>query len=412
MSGRSFRLECPENQAPAVLDLLAAEGFVSRPDPVHPLARVLTEEPAPLGESTAARAGLVYIQDRSSMLPPLLLDPPPGAAVADLCAAPGSKTSLLARLVGWEGFVLGNEPNPQRLGTLRANLRRLNLANTATCSWPGERIPLIEGGWGHLLLDPPCSGWGTEDRHPGIREKWSGERTSGLLSLQRALLDHAATLLAPGGRLLYSTCTTNPEENGEQTARAAGEHELEILPLRLPEGFRAEADAAGGLTVDATGSGAQGFYLCLLAKRGESPYVSTPPSDDIPGEPVDPAELAEGLHPAPAWENLPPGEVRLFKGRVLFLHRKALALPRALRWQGFPLGRLDKRGRFRPEPKTALLLPPYAPEHGLNIDDSEALRGLLQGQSLRAPGEGRGVWWRKIPLGWLSRKGKRVLWAR
>ena len=104
---RSFRLVCNPGQIPSVEALLSAQGFVFEPEPFSPLARRLLQEPFPLGRSLAAFWGYVYIQDRSSMLPPLALAPGEGARVLDMCASPGSKTGLLAQLVGREGLVLG-----------------------------------------------------------------------------------------------------------------------------------------------------------------------------------------------------------------------------------------------------------------------------------------------------------------
>ena len=95
---RSFRLVCGPEQIPSVEALLSAQGFVFEPEPFSPLARRLLQEPFPLGRSLAAFWGYVYIQDRSSMLPPLALAPGEGARVLDMCASPGSKTGLLAQL--------------------------------------------------------------------------------------------------------------------------------------------------------------------------------------------------------------------------------------------------------------------------------------------------------------------------
>ncbi len=123
--------------------LLSSQGFSFEPEPFFPLARKLRSGPFPLGSSLAALFGYIYIQDRSSMLPPLALAPEKGAAVLDMCASPGSKTGLLAQLVGPEGFVLANEPSRNRLLTLRRNLQHLNLFLCATCSYPGEKIPVV-----------------------------------------------------------------------------------------------------------------------------------------------------------------------------------------------------------------------------------------------------------------------------
>lgn len=106
-TGRSFRLVCPPEQMPQVESLLRAQGYEFEPEPFSPFCRRLLCEPRPLGSSLAAFFGYIYIQDRSSMLPPLALAPRQGEAVLDMCASPGSKTGFLGQLTGPDGFVLG-----------------------------------------------------------------------------------------------------------------------------------------------------------------------------------------------------------------------------------------------------------------------------------------------------------------
>ena len=117
-TGRSFRLVCPPEQMPQVESLLRAQGYEFEPETFSPFCRRLLCEPRPLGSSLAAFFGYIYIQDRSSMLPPLALAPRQGEAVLDMCASPGSKTGFLGQLTGPDGFVLGNELSRARLATL------------------------------------------------------------------------------------------------------------------------------------------------------------------------------------------------------------------------------------------------------------------------------------------------------
>jgi len=413
---RSFRLVCDPHRAGAVEDWLAAEGFACEPEPFHPLCRRLTAEPRPLGESQAARFGYLYIQDRSSMLPPLALAPAEGASVLDMCAAPGSKTGFLAQLAGPRGFVLGNEPTRDRLPTLRQNLRRLNLAQAATCAHPGEELPLPDGTWDFIQLDPPCSGWGTEEKNPGVRAIWTPEKTGQLARLQRALLRRAARLLAPGGRLLYSTCTTNPDENEAQALWTAERLDLAPLPLAPFPGFAFEPPRPGGegtLRTDMAAGSGQGFFLALFGK----PADAAPPDDAatrpapaaLPGRRLDPRRLRCPDDPAPAWENLPPGEVWDFGGQAFFLPEKGLSLPPALRWQGFALGKCSG-DRFLPAPRCRILLPAWRGGEGLNLEDPAELAALLSGRSLDAP-PGCGLYFRGLPLGRLRRTGRRAVWA-
>ncbi|HCF04809.1 MAG TPA: RNA methyltransferase, partial [Desulfomicrobiaceae bacterium] len=161
-----------------------------------------------MGRSLAARLGLIYIQDISSMVPPLVLAPHPGDVVLDLCASPGSKTGMLAEAVGLWGMVVANEPNPRRLATLRANMRQIGAVEVVTTSFARfPRLPSAQG-FPRILVDAPCSGWGTAHKHPEVLRLWRDDKTQTLESLQRALLARAAEILAPGGVLVYSTCTT------------------------------------------------------------------------------------------------------------------------------------------------------------------------------------------------------------
>lgn len=412
---RSFRLVCSENQIPLVESLLEAQGFRFEPEPFFPLARRLVYEPMPLGRSIAAFWGFIYIQDRSSMLPPLALAPEVGNRVLDMCASPGSKTGLLAQLVGKQGVVLGNEPDRQRLATLRRNLLTLNLLQTVTCSWPGEHLPLPDGnagrGWNRILLDPPCSGWGTTDRHPQAIKMWQGERIKPLIALQRALLTEAARLLNPGGRLIYSTCTTNIEENEAQIRFAVHELGLEPVPLSGFPGFHLAdpllPEGEGTLRIDEAGSEAQGFYIACLRKPG----TFTPEAreaDPLPSHQLfSSANLALfGMDPA----LLPPGELACFKDTLHFLPEQARFFPASVRWQGMALGKCSGQG---PYPRLRALFGPETTLPRLVLEDVQLLEGLLQGQSLRTdlPGKQAVLYWRELPLARIRLQNGRALWS-
>lgn len=413
VTSRYFRFVCSPGELPAVEDLLRTQGYTWNDLDISPWCKELVDEPSPLGDSLAARFGLIYIQDKSSMLPPLLLDPPQGAMVLDMCASPGSKTGLLAQLVGPEGFVLGNEPSRDRLATLRQNLRRLNLANTATCSYPGEKLPLEPDSLEYILLDPPCSGWGTTDKNPNILEVWNDEKTGQLETLQRRLLERAADALAPGGRMIFSTCTTNVRENEEQVVYALEHLGLELNPLPPVPGLVFETPKLGlegVLRVDMKASRSQGFFMACFGKAGASDAASIVGGNDsrsIPGRPVDPASTAPLVPPAQL-SALPPGSLYDFTGRVMLLHEHSAKLPASLRWQGFPVGKFAGK-TFRPDSSIRQLVPAWKEGNGLNLDSVEPLLALLSGQSLEAPAKGTGLYYKGLSLGRFTRKGKRAL---
>ena len=453
---RSFRLVCTPEQVPAVEALLRAQGYDFEPEPFSPLCRRLVAEPRPLGGSLAAFFGYIYIQDRSSMLPPLALAPAAGSAVLDMCASPGSKTGFLAQLVGRNGFVLGNEPSPTRLGTLRANLHQLNLIQAATCSYSGDALPLRPGSWDAILLDPPCSGWGTAEKHPQVLKLWQGDKLDSLTGLQRRLLRHATSLLRPGGRLVYSTCTTNVDENEAQVHFAEQELGLEREHLAPIPGFVWEelSGGEGTLRVDGARSQAQGFYVALFRKPGnadaavlpcessagvpQNAIFETPASipagmqnpgqrngrragrnrgDDRAGKPAErpsgsplPPESLAGATCNP--DLLPPGRAVLYGEHVRFVPPQATALlPPGCVWQGSLLGKLCG-GTLDAAPRLRVLMP-QSPDaaSSLVLDDVADVAALLSGQSRQTGLEGReaGLWWRDLPLGRIVLKQGRAI---
>lgn len=403
---RYFRITGPERLRPAVARMLQAENFEFTSEPFSANCYRLLTEPRPLGSSLAAFFGYIYIQDRSSMLPPLALAPMAGSAVLDLCASPGSKTGFLAELAGPEGMVLANEPNPARIATLRANMNTLDYLNVVTCQYEGVDLPLFADSWEQILLDPPCSGWGTENRNPGVRKLWSGEKAEKLIKIQRALLNKAATLLAPGGRLLYSTCTTNPDENERQAVFAIEELGLELVPLSPFSGFHfCDSQLPGTLLVDGPASGAQGFYLALLRKPESCPRCEIGNEYFIP-----PADAREMLVGTLDLSGMPPGTVGIFNGKARFLPRQAgKILPRALRWQGRNLGEIDKNGRHSPNPRLKSLA--SFSECVAQVDEIKALRSFLSGTArvCESSAELAALRWEDLPLGLCKvRKGRLI----
>ncbi len=160
----------------------------------------------------AFRYGLMQVQDESSALMGLLLDPQPGESVLDLCAAPGGKAVHLAALMRNEGRILAVDIHDSKLSLVKDNCKRpgakivrLKCADASTLALqsPADKI----------LLDAPCSGLGVLGRKADIRWAKDARTIEELAQLQGRLLDNSAKLLRPGGRVLYSTCTIDPLEN-------------------------------------------------------------------------------------------------------------------------------------------------------------------------------------------------------
>ena len=156
--------------------------------------------------------GAWWVQDAAASLPALLLAVKPGESVADLCAAPGGKTAQLAS-TGAE--VLAVDRSAQRMKRFATNMDRLGLAVETRIA---DAAQLKAGPFDAILLDAPCSATGTIRRHPDVAWNKTEADIAKLAALQARLLDHAVTLLKPGGRLVYCTCSLEPEEGENQIA--------------------------------------------------------------------------------------------------------------------------------------------------------------------------------------------------
>ncbi len=166
------------------------------------------------------RTGAISIQDEASQTVPLLLDVQANDRVLDLCAAPGGKTPPLERAAGPSGMVVAADRHAHRLRAMREQFKRLGLAQVRLVELDAAS-PLPFGAFfNRILVDAPCSGTGTLARHPEIRWRLQPEQLAEFHALQTALLKSALERLAPGGRLVYSTCSMEPEEN-EQVVEAA-----------------------------------------------------------------------------------------------------------------------------------------------------------------------------------------------
>ncbi|HEY0602952.1 MAG TPA: RsmB/NOP family class I SAM-dependent RNA methyltransferase [Herpetosiphonaceae bacterium] len=184
-------------------------------------------------------AGLYYLQEPSAMAVVEVLDVRPGMRVLDLAAAPGGKATQIAGYLAGEGVLVANEVESSRIKALGENLERWGARNAVITNETPERLadhfgPLFD----RVLLDAPCSGEGMFRKNPGARAEWSAEHVAGCAARQARILDHAARLVAPGGLLVYSTCTFAPEENEQRIAAFLAEHhQWELVDIPKLHGF-------------------------------------------------------------------------------------------------------------------------------------------------------------------------------
>jgi len=189
-----------------------------------------------LNSLASFRDGWFYVQDPSTLLAVTELNPQPGETVLDLCAAPGGKTTFIAQLMRNEGKIVACDISAERLKLLRENCARLGVTCVETTSNPQSAIRSPQ--FDRILVDAPCSNTGVMRRRVDLRWRILLDEISRLRQAQLDLLKLAATKLKPGGVLIYSTCSLEPEENSEvvkEFLRAhAGfklESERELLPF-------------------------------------------------------------------------------------------------------------------------------------------------------------------------------------
>ena len=208
--------------------------------------------------------GAVSIQDGASQLAAKLLDPQPGDHILDACAAPGGKTAHILESAT-RPRLLALDRDQNRLEQLTNTLRRLNLHAETCCADAAGPAQWWDGKpFDRVLLDAPCSATGVIRRHPDIKVHRRPTDLVALVTHQRALLDALWPLLAPGGLLLYATCSLLPEENGQQIQCVLDSHPDAVArPIEAEWG----QPLAHGRQILPGEAGMDGFYYALLQKR-------------------------------------------------------------------------------------------------------------------------------------------------
>ena len=256
---------------------LARAGYATRPTPVSPLGLVV-DKCGRVTDLPQFGRGLCYVEDEAGQLVPPLLDPQPGERLLDACAAPGGKATHLAALMQSRGEIVAMDRSPDRLRLLQENCRRLGVTIitpvqadlTSGRDRAASRL-LGDRPFDGILVDAPCSGLGVLKRHP--EAKW--QKTAGALLRHQAtqlhLLERASALLRPGGRIVYSTCSTEPEENEHVIDRFCKKHKefrRESVEPWLPQAGQFLLTVQGDLsTIPFMHSHSlDGFFACRLRK--------------------------------------------------------------------------------------------------------------------------------------------------
>jgi 16S rRNA (cytosine967-C5)-methyltransferase len=196
----------------------------------------------------AVSSGLAYAQDPSSQLVAHVASAlvAPGGRVLDLCAAPGGKSALVLSL-GTAGRVVAADLRLNRSRLMRPTIERAGRCAIVTAD--AVVAPFVAESWDVVLLDAPCSGTGTFRRHPELKWRLSPDSIDGMAQKQHALLNAGLQLLAPGGKLLYTTCSVEPEENEGVVVDLPDGLAIAKLQPHLPKGVPSIPTSAGGIRI-------------------------------------------------------------------------------------------------------------------------------------------------------------------
>jgi NOL1/NOP2/fmu family ribosome biogenesis protein/precorrin-6B methylase 2 len=331
------------------------------------------------------------------MLPAEVLDPQPGERILDLCAAPGGKSTQIGIKMKGEGLLVCNEPVPKRAQILSRNIERMGIPNSVvTCMVPADLPHAWDECFDGVLADAPCSGEGMFRRDPETRREWSEEAADGCAKRQEEILEEAARLVRPGGRLVYSTCTYNPAENEGVVNRFLEKHpEFETEAFRLPG---AEGKDGTLLCLPHRMRG-EGQFAALLRKKGSGEKARF----GIPFAPPD-REAARVLR-----ETVPGlQEPNATFGNTL------IRIPECPEMKGI---RVLRAGLHLAEARGKILIPDHAAALGGRIDNDVPVTELgredaaryLSGLSVEGDAGGWTVLrYRGLPLGWGKGSGGQI----
>jgi 16S rRNA (cytosine967-C5)-methyltransferase len=226
----------------------------------------------------AFRTGQISIQDEASQAIPLLLGVRDGDRVLDLCAAPGGKTPALARAAGKGGFLVAADRHAHRLRAMQAQFKRLGIGGAQLIELDAVHALPFRGEFDRILVDAPCSGTGTLARHPEIRWRLRAKQLAESHGQQSQMLRMALARLASGGRLVYSTCSIELEENEEVVAEVledtpsirrvpTSEAARTLAPHLVPEIESLTLfDDEGNFHISPSAHHTDGFFAALLEK--------------------------------------------------------------------------------------------------------------------------------------------------
>lgn len=355
------------------------------------------------GKHPYHEAGVYYIQEPSAMAPVEYLEVKPGERVLDLCAAPGGKSTQIATALKGQGMLICNEIHPARAKILSENIERLGIRNAVVLNeTPARLTAMFDSYFDKILVDAPCSGEGMFRKNEDACGEWSLSNVELCGTRQDEILDCAASMLKPGGKIVYSTCTFAPIENEGSIYRFLERHP----EFDTEEAFAHEGMTRGRLewyTKDASHCKqiertirlwphqlkGEGHYLAVLKKEG----ILSP---DFKGYCKNPPEIGISEKDCAEYTTFVKESLKIvLQGKKIKFGDQLYLIPedmpslkglKVLR-PGLHLGTL-KKNRFEPSHALALSLTSEEVSHFVNLaSDSYEIKAYLNGQTLNAEGE-------------------------
>jgi 16S rRNA (cytosine967-C5)-methyltransferase len=269
-----LRVNTVKSDRAAVLAALKSRGVSAEATRYSPVGVRLADKPA-INRDPLFTGGAVEVQDEGSQLIGYLMAPTRHDLVVDFCAGAGGKSLMLGALMNSQGRVYAFDISPTRLARLKPRLKRSGLSNLHPHLLRNEHDPKVKrlaGKIDRVLVDAPCSGLGTVRRNPDLKFRQSPESVTEMRAKQASILRAAATLVKPGGRLVYATCSLLSEENEDIVASFLGKHP-EFQPLNCSELLKQHgiaAEAGEHLRLWPHIHGTDGFFAAVM-ERQKSP---------------------------------------------------------------------------------------------------------------------------------------------
>ncbi len=220
--------------------------------------------------------GLVFGQEASSMIPPVVLDPRPDELILDMAAAPGSKTGQIAQYMENEGCIIANDPKLSRANVLIANLNRMGVLIARVTTKDGAYFARFKKAFDRVLLDAPCSSVGMIRKKWRFLEEWSMKTVVRYMNIQKRLIRAAYEALKPGGTLVYSTCTIDPLENEEVVDYLLRKTDARLEKIDLPvrtsapvlewEGKEYSPELKKALRIHPNDNDTEAFFIAKITK--------------------------------------------------------------------------------------------------------------------------------------------------